>query len=231
MFSLHTIQSANADNLDIDVGKAPIFIELFTSQGCSSCPPAEKILGQLSNHRRIFTLSCHVTYWDYLGWTDTFAIPDCDKRQRNIMRTRGNKNYYTPQMVVNGADEFPGHRSGRIKKAIEKANKSPAAIISMSHQDTSVAIAMLPNVIKDDYSLWVFGYRKPREVRVGNGENRGRKLISTNTVATISDLGSWDGKAGMKRFTIDGGSNIDGIVLIAQKDKYGPIVATGRIEF
>lgn len=231
IYGLYNFHAATAANVDINVGKAPIVVELYTSQGCSSCPPAEKRLAQLSQHRRIFALSCHVTYWDYLGWKDTFGQQACTDRQLGIMKTRGKQNYYTPQMVINGVDEFPGHRSGQIKEAIEKAGKKPVKPISLSHQDRRTIIAMLPNARTDDYTLWVFGYQKPHSVEIKKGENRGRTLTSTNTVRMLDSIGRWHGKATMKRFDLGTTENIDGIVLLAQKNGYGPIIASGRLEF
>ncbi|MCB1532270.1 MAG: DUF1223 domain-containing protein [Alphaproteobacteria bacterium] len=222
---------AHADDVNIDVGKAPIVVELFTSQGCSSCPPAEKILGQLSGHQRIYTLSCHVTYWDYLGWEDTFGLKSCDQRQFSIMKARGKGNYYTPQMVVNGRDEFPGHRSNAIKSAIEKSAKAPLRPISLSHKDQSTIIAMLPPAPTGNYTLWAFGYEEPQTVNVQGGENRGRKLLSTNTVRVIQPVDTWDGSQKMVRFDVGRADELDGVVLIAQQEGYGPIIASGRLEF
>lgn len=222
---------AGSGKTDITVGKAPIVIELYTSQGCSSCPPAEKILGQLSAHPKIFALSCHVTYWDYLGWKDTFGNQSCTDRQLSFMKTRGKDSYYTPQMVVNGVDEFPGHRSNEIKSAIEKANKNPVAPISLSHKNRATIIAGLPYVPAQDYTLWVFGYQKAHDVDIRSGENKGKKLVSTNTVRMLESLGKWRGGQEMKRFDIGNTNDIDGVVVVAQKGGYGPIIASGRLEF
>ena len=230
-FALYNFQTASANKIDIDIGKAPIVVELYTSQGCSSCPPAEKILGQLSKHRRIIALSCHVTYWDYLGWKDTFGNQACTDRQLAFQKTRGKGNYYTPQMIINGVDEFPGHRSSRIKKAIEKSKNNPVKPISLSHQNRETVIASLPNAVQGDYTLWVFGYQKPHAVEVKKGENRGRTLTSTNTVRMLDSLGKWDGQHKMERFNLDQADNIDGIVILAQQNGYGPIIASGKLEF
>lgn len=228
---LFNLNAHSADKVDIEIGKAPIVIELYTSQGCSSCPPAEKILGQLAQNRRIFALSCHVTYWDYLGWKDTFAAKACDNRQLGIMKTRGKQNYYTPQMVINGVDEFPGHRSATIKKSIEKANQNPIRPISMSHQNKKTIIASMPYVIGGDYTIWALGYQEPHSVQIKTGENRGRTLASTNTVRMIESVGKWDGQGTMMRFDLAQNEDLDGVVLIAQSNRFGPIIASGRIEF
>ncbi len=228
----HKIYAQNADQTDINVGKAPIVVELYTSQGCSSCPPADKILGQLAQHPRIFALSCHVTYWDYLGWKDTLAHPFCTDRQTGYRKVKNARNYYTPQMIINGNDEFPGHRSGKIKAAIERANNNPIKPISLSHKNKQTIVAGLPTLgARSNYTLWVFGYKKHHNENVQQGENRNRKLQSTNSIHMLESLGKWDGRQGMKRFDIGKTDDIDGLVVVAQINGYGPIAAAGRIEF
>lgn len=233
LLTLCTIAApAWAQETTINVGKAPVVVELYTSQGCVSCPEADRILGQLSHHPRLFTLSCHVTYWDYLGWKDTLGSQKCTNRQMAYMKTKGKGNYYTPQMIVNGGPDFPGHNAPAIKDQIEQAAQQPVKPISLSSQGKSLIIASLPQIYGNDpYMIWVIGYINHYAEKVDRGENKGKELSSTNAVRMIESGGHWNGQAALKRYELGKTDDLDGIVIIAQKNAYGPIVAAGRLEF
>lgn len=208
---------------------APIVVELFTSQGCSSCPPADKILGALSQNENIITLACHVQYWNHLNWRDTLSHDFCDMRQHGYSAIKNSKRVYTPQMIVNGADAFVGSHDSKAKAALKRAQTNPIQAITLK-ADASTIQFTLPTTQAASYRIWAFGYKNNVHQKIGSGENHGRNITYTTPVNSYTNLGSWDGSAAVHRFNKPS-EEIDGIAILAQKDGYGPIVAAGKLQF
>jgi hypothetical protein len=167
-------------------------VELFTSEGCSSCPPADKVLSKLvtdarKNGRKVYPLAFHVDYWNHLGWVDRMSSAEFSKRQQDYAQTRGDQQLYTPQMMVNGSVEFVGSDSDRANREITKALSQPAsATVTVSakleqeklHLDytTANAAGMTLNIAVVERGL---------TSDVKNGENAGRQLQHDNVVRTF----------------------------------------------
>ncbi len=216
--------------LTVDV-KMPIVVELFTSQSCSSCPPADKILETLSENENIIILGCHVSYWDHLNWKDTLSQEFCDMRQHGYAGHRGTRRIYTPQMVVNGTKEFVGSHADKVKSALKAA--TALKIIDVAYEDNLINFS-LPEADKGSYRVWAYGYRKGLDQDIKSGENSGLSVSYVNAAVTYSNLGAWDGMAVSKSFERPEPQTdhpLDGIALFAQKDGYGEIIAAGRLEF
>jgi hypothetical protein len=205
-------------------------IELYTSQGCSSCPPADELMRKLSTRTDIIALSLPVDYWDYLGWKDTFASSAYGERQRAYAQQRGDGLIYTPQMVVNGRTHVNGAKSADIEAAISSTSEAfssrrvPVRIVA--DQDKLVIDVGAREGAAPSATIWLATVQRAAEVVVRKGENRGRTLTYANVVREIIPVGMWSGKAEtihLERQSIMR-SGADACAVIVQKGKAGPIL-------
>ena len=171
-----------------------IVVELFTSQGCSSCPPANENLAALTRRSDILALSWGVTYWDQLGWPDTFADPAYTQRQRDYQRGLGTDNVWTPQIVVDGRDHVVGQRMAEIERLLRAHRTGTGPVIRFAARSQGVGLAggAAPGHPAD---VWLVRY-DPRivEVPVRRGENGGRTLPHAHVVRQLVRLGPWTGQ-------------------------------------
>ncbi len=173
-------------------------VELFTSQGCSSCPAADKLLGELRRDPTVVALSLPVDYWDYLGWKDTLALHSHSERQRDYSRTRGDREVYTPQVVVNGKVHALGSDKAAIERAIQQTRKSADTLmlrVSLSVADGRVTVASAAKG-SGAGEVWLCAITKAVPVAIGRGENRGHTVTYYNVVRRWTKLGDWTGAAG-----------------------------------
>ncbi|WP_374370567.1 DUF1223 domain-containing protein [Dongia sp.] len=175
----------------------PAVVELFTSQGCSSCPPADANLGKLARRTDVLALSFGVTYWDYLGWQDTFGKPEFTERQHGYARALGNNSVYTPQMVVNGRTDLVGHDLGEVEAEIAAQGAPDAAAITLGPDKVAIGAAREPvSTAEIGAEIWLVRYEPgPIEIPVARGENGGRELTITHAVRELTRLGIWQGAA------------------------------------
>ncbi len=209
---------------------APVVVELFTSQSCSSCPPADKVLSSLAENENIIALGCHVTYWNHLHWKDTASHPFCDKRQRSYSAQKGTSRVYTPQMVVNGTYEFVGSRKSLAEIALKRAATQPLKNITIKEDDKDMLEIALPDMAQGQYRIWMFGYKNELYQDIKKGENRGLEVTYTHPVQEYQAVGAWGGSTVAHTIKKPKGK-IDGIAIIAQENDYGKIVAAGKITF
>jgi len=170
---------------------SPVVVELFTSQGCNSCPPADAYLTELARQPGIVALAYHIDYWDQLGWRDPFSSPAATARQRNYARMLGLKTIYTPQMVVNGRYDVIGSDRPRVATAIAAGATTPAVAVALTAEGGALSAQIGAGT--GEGRIWFVGYELRHETRVRAGENAGRTLINMNVVRTIDDLGAWTG--------------------------------------
>lgn len=183
-FTARPVTPRPADDLTV--------VELFTSQGCSSCPPANANLVRLARRPEVLALSFGVTYWDQLGWPDTFAQPAFTARQRDYQRGLGNNNVWTPQMVIDGSADVVGGRMAEIEGRIAAHRALPGPVIRFSDRGVGLAGGRAPNQPAD---VWLVRYeRRAIDVPVARGENRGRTLPHANVVRELARLGQWRGE-------------------------------------
>ncbi|MEI9804256.1 MAG: DUF1223 domain-containing protein [Pseudolabrys sp.] len=180
-------------------GEPRAVIELFTSQGCSSCPPADKLLGELAKDPTLVTMSLAVDYWDYLGWKDTLALHGHSNRQRAYANARGDREVYTPQVVVNGVLHVLGSDKAAIEKAIvqTRANAVPLTLpVTITVADGKVTVNV-PDAKDDNRSgeVWLCPITGKTPVAIGRGENQDKTLTYYNVVRRWLKLGDWSGKA------------------------------------
>jgi hypothetical protein len=197
-------------------------IELFTSQGCSSCPPADKLLSELRNDSSLLTLTLPIDYWDYLGWKDTLALPGHAVRQRAYSAMRGDREIYTPQVVVNGTAQALGSDRGEIQKAVAQSRHDVAILkvpIRVAITGERVTVT-LPDGSGGgaEGEVWLCPLSRSVAVGVGRGENRGRTLTYTNVVRRWVKLGSWSGKGETFTVPVDAikAPGIDGVAILLQ---------------
>jgi len=183
-----------------DPAVRPIVVELFTSQGCSSCPPADAFLReQLADDADVLALSYFIDYWDYLGWKDTLARPSNADRQQAYARNLGLKGVYTPQIVVDGKIDVIGSRTKEVDDAIDsRARSAPAVPIDITEQDTSWQIHLDADPefpTEEEATVWLVRYTKQVEVDIERGENRGHVFDYANVVRDLSPIGVYKGGA------------------------------------
>jgi hypothetical protein len=212
-------------------------IELFTSQGCSSCPPADRLLQDFAQRPDVIALSFPVTYWDYLGWKDTLARPEYAERQRQYANIQGDGKVYTPEAVVNGVQSCVGSNRGEIESALRStlpALRKEAVPLTARHEGGRLIIetgAAPPGSEHKTGKVWVASVRRSAAVAIGRGENAGRVVTYTNIVRNLSEAGEWQGAPAsyaipLSSFAKDG----DMFVVFLQTENLGPIVAAARIK-
>ncbi len=205
-------------------------VELYTSQGCYSCPPADKLLGTLKKHDNIIAFSCHVTYWNYLGWRDTFSRSFCDNRQRRYQRhLKGYKGVYTPQMIVNGRYAAVGSRKQRVQAMINHTQDSDSvASLDFSVKNQQLVIQPLDASTEKVVQLYLLGISGDHFLPIKTGENAGKKLPYHNPVEHSINLGQWDTTT-MTSYTLEQyPSAIKEWIVIAQASPLGHIIAAGK---
>jgi len=176
-------------------------VELFTSQGCSSCPPADKIIGELAKDPNVIALSMPIDYWDYLGWKDTLADSRFSARQKAYSHMRGDRDVYTPQVVVNGSTHVIGSDRAGIEGAIKSTEKADGVMsvpvtmtLSGKQINVSVAASKAPSVAHGE--VWICSVSKAVPISIGRGENRGREITYYNVVRNLLKVGDWNGSSG-----------------------------------
>jgi hypothetical protein len=171
----------------------PVVVELFTSQGCSSCPPADAYLRELTKDRRdVLALAFHVTYWDRLGWKDPFSLPAATQRQ-DVYGRRFGDGSYTPEIVVDGAASMVGSDRRDVGSAIENAKRNgrTAAAVSVSKNGEQVSIQV--GAGSGSGKILLIGFDREHTTNIGRGENSGRTLTEANVVRSIRSVGQWSG--------------------------------------
>jgi hypothetical protein len=209
-------------------------IELFTSQGCSSCPAADKLLSELRSDSTLITLSLPIDYWDYLGWKDTLAIPGHTARQKAYSHVRGDREVYTPQVVINGVAQALGSDRAEIEKAMVQSRHKALSLsvpVHVAVADERVTVTVPNGDTGDPASgeVWLCALSRSVPVGIGRGENRGRTITYTNVVRRWVKLGTWSGKGETFTVPIDAikSAGIDAIAVILQSgsiDKPGAVL-------
>jgi hypothetical protein len=168
-------------------------VELFTSQGCSSCPPANANLIKVKDRAGVLALSFNVTYWDYLGWKDTFGREEFTQRQVSYEPSLGRSGPFTPQVVVNGKADTVGAAPGEIEQLISSSGRAKGPSLSLGGGKINIGAGSAPGGKAD---IWLVRYHQGVvEVPVARGENSGRTLPHANVVHALNKLGSWTGEA------------------------------------
>jgi len=200
-------------------------LELFTSQGCSSCPDADALLDEMGKRPDVVTLAYHVDYWDYIGWQDTFGTKENSRRQRDYAAAWGSSRIFTPQLVVNGECGVVGNKRDKVDAALATAAMPLEVKLSDAGGDTlDVAIAGGSGDGLGEAVVWLVTYRDRAEVDIDRGENQGRKVAYTHIVTGRQVLGMWDPMKGATLKLPLGDvltDTADGAAVLVQQDKDG----------
>lgn len=210
-----------------DATTRPVVVELFTSQGCSSCPPADALLGELLLKSNVIALGFHVDYWDGIGWHDRFSMSEATERQRRYAQSLNLSSAFTPQVVINGRRSIVGSDRQGLTEAI--AETSVLAINAIVVQENLVIT--LPDK-GDRYHRDVFAvaYLPQATTNVRAGENSGKTLTEFNVVRQIRQVGIWDGKAGTFQIPVKSfPSDASQVAVLIQQANEGGIFAAATV--
>lgn len=211
----------------------PVVLELFTSESCSSCPPADAFLTTLKDEPGVIILSCHVTYWNYLNWKDTHSLPECTQRQRIYAPAVSQGQVFTPQLVMNGTSSFVGSSESSITAALQNARISSKVqpIILTSHSNGQVEAQTDQNFLKLNPSaeFTFFEIGPAQDVAVKSGENSGSILHSARPVRSLNSLGKWKSDTEKMQVPIILNAGTKFVVLLAQNPATQEIVAAGQL--
>jgi hypothetical protein len=221
---------------DEKAGTSPVVVELFTSQGCSSCPPAEAFLGELAARKDVIALEFHVDYWDYIGWKDAFAKPDFTRRQKEYVSSLKGRYSYTPQMVIDGRAHVVGSHRDEVESMIERyrAEDAGGPAVQMKYQENGDIVDVAVGADSHEtgtYDVMLFTFDKPHTTDVRRGENRGRMLTNANVVRETIRLGTWSGKAQTYQTSLSGKDGDGGCAVVVQRRDLGPVLAAAKISY
>jgi hypothetical protein len=174
--------------------EAPVVVELFTSQGCNSCPPADAFLGELAQRSDLIALAFHVDYWNYIGWKDPFSSPEASQHQRDYAQSLGLSSIYTPQMVIDGSFDVVGSDRTRVNQAIAVASQRKKFPVSVATSPAGGWVVTIPAAdIDEPATVWLALYDRQQTTPVRRGENAGKTLTDYNIVREFHSIGRWDG--------------------------------------
>jgi hypothetical protein len=207
---------------------APVVVELFTSQGCSSCPPADRLLGEFADRDDVLPLSFHVTYWDRLGWPDTFGLEDSTRRQEGYADWLGERRVYTPQMIIGGRIDVVGSSRRRVLEAIRLIRDHGPSGPELAIVGGRLSVGAGEEV---DAAIWLAAFDDHHDVAIARGENRGRTLRYHHVVRELTRLAYWRGRAieldlPVARLSAAGR---DGAAILVQRLSDGAILAATRL--
>ena len=209
-------------------GERGVLVELFTSQGCSACPPADELLVELAERKGVIALALHVDYWDYIGWKDSFAQPRFTERQKKYAYAAQQRSVFTPQMIVAGRERVMGARPMKVMDLIRAHAEAPAPVtIDLSREAERLRVALRPEHPVGAADIHLVRYEPSASVSITRGENAGRRFAYHNIVTDWRVLGQWDGTAPLTVETAAGGDRP--IVVIVQRRGHGPVLAAARL--
>jgi len=183
-----------------NAGDRPIVVvELFTSQGCSSCPPADALLSALAERSDVLALALHVDYWDYIGWKDSFARPAHTDRQKAYARAAGRRTIYTPQMIIGGMDDIIGFKPMEVADYVQMNRERLGDVALKLQEDDGImtvrAQPVGPAPLPGPIVVELVHFTTSATVDITRGENAGRSVTYSNIVTDIQVLAEWDGKS------------------------------------
>lgn len=205
----------------------PVVVELFTSQGCSSCPPADAFFAELKSTEGVLALSYHVDYWDYLGWKDTLGSAQCSQRQYDYAKARGDGNVYTPQMVIDGGAHVVGSQRAAVIEAVRKAEAGESApTMRLEPHGHKILIKIDESAAASDAMVWLMTVSPKIAVQIKRGENSGKDIAYHNVVRQLVPAGMWSGKSTSLTLPKDAvmTPGVEACVALLQEGKAGRIL-------
>ncbi len=202
-----------------------VVVELFTSQGCSSCPPADALLNELAQRSDVIALALHVDYWDYLGWKDTFSEAAFTARQHGYASAAHARTVYTPQMVIGGVDHVIGSKAMEVMDQVA-AHRGAVNLVGLSVVRSGGTLQIKAEPRRADLGQMVVQlvrYHPAEVVNIQRGENAGKSVRYANIVSAWDVIAQWDGSAALDMTATVAGA--DPAVVIIQRERFGPILA------
>ncbi|AKO96520.1 MAG: DUF1223 domain-containing protein [Marinovum algicola] len=205
----------------------PVVVELFTSQGCSACPPADELLHKLAARDDVIALALHVDYWDYIGWKDRFALPGHTRRQKGYAKAAGRRMIYTPQMIINGVDHVVGNHPMDVSDliALHEARSRPVALELETAGGKTILTLRATGEVSGEIQVMLVDYDPEATVEITRGENAGRTISYANIVESWQELGVWDGSAEFRTELPE----VSSAAILVQKAGYGPMLAARNL--
>ena len=208
--------------------RSPVLVELYTSQGCSSCPPADALFADLAAKPDVIALALHVDYWDYLGWEDKFARPEHTDRQRKYAKAARERSIYTPQLIVQGVDRVVGADAEAVLAAISAHQARPVgARLRLERDDAVLRIRLAPAADSGPSVVYLVRFQPRETVEIADGENAGQTIDYTNIVSDWSAVARWDGLVEAE-FGVDLGDGEPGAVVV-QRERLGPVLTAAML--
>ncbi len=206
----------------------PVVVELFTSQGCSSCPPADAMLAQLALRDDVIALALHVDYWDYIGWADSFASPAYSQRQHDYARAAGSAMVYTPQIVIGGQDHVVGSRPMEVADLVQVHLARDSSVdLDIARDGETLSITASYGGSAALMLVQLVRYTPQETVAIESGENAGHEISYVNIVNSWQTVADWDGQ---EPLSIDAAvTGEDPVVVLVQSGTNGPILAAARL--
>ena len=207
----------------------PVVVELFTSQGCSYCPPADAYLNELAKQPNVIALAWHVDYWDYIGWKDSFANPAFTERQRAYAHAQKQRMIYTPQLIINGVENMMGKIHDEVSASIRKVTVQKAVMkLSSSRAGAAYTVTLSASHRHGTYDVQLVRVSPINIVKILGGENAGKTVTYVNVVTDLRSLGSWDGQG---KVTFKTGDLVRGkYTILVQHQGHGKIVAAAWLK-
>lgn len=208
--------------------EGPVLVELFTSQGCASCPPADAIMAEIADRDDVIGMALHIDYWDYIGWKDEFAQPAFTIRQKRYAYAAGAKSIYTPQIIVNGLDHVVGAKPMKLAELIDRHKARPArATLTLDRTGDTLAFVLEPTEQINRGGIVRLGLLEAKHtVEIGRGENAGHTFTYHNILRELRDVAEWDGLGTLEsEVEVPEGAIA---VIFVQERGMGPVLAAAR---
>lgn len=217
-----------------DSDSQPVLAELFTSQGCSSCPEADQIWSDLQKRNDVIALSFNIDYWDYIGWKDTLARHENTLRQQAYAKAMPSRQVYTPQVIVDGVDDVVGNERAKLVSAIDRrvaGSRGKRLPVSLVVSSNVVHVKIGASTPGEVATIWVAHTSSVKSVKVTRGENSGKLMTYTNVVRDFSQAGTWSGQAVVMDVPARGPapSDNDGVAVWVQAGAHGKVLGAAQI--
>ena len=228
------VPMANGPAAESTVQGPRAVVELFTSQGCSSCPPADALLTSLAERNDVVALAYHVDYWDYIGWQDTFGDKAYSDRQRDYAKSWGSSRIFTPQMVINGGKGVIGSKRHEVQRSIESAQLP--LTVGIHQRDGMLSISVPADAQQFDATIWLVTYIDRADVSIDSGDNAGKTVGYTHVVTGRQVLGMWEADTGahlklpLAEIMTESTSGVAVVVQQERNDLPGPIIGAAAYE-
>lgn len=222
-------QDTRAQDVPAQNVPTPVVVELFTSQGCIACPPADALFAELAQLDGVVALALHVDYWDYMGWKDIFGSPEHTARQKAYARAAGSRTLYTPQIVVQGQAQMKGHDAQSILAEIARRKaEAPHATVSAERMDAALTVRMQPVAEPvGPADVHVVAYKPFETVAIDKGDNAGQEITYANIVTGWRTVGRWDGEGPFEMTVPDAPAGP--LAVVVQQPRMGPVLAAARL--